>query len=103
MKKMITLVFVVALVSAIAGSVWAEPNIKGKEVSYRSGTTVMKAYLAYDKNIKGKRPGVLVVHEWWGHNEYVRKRARRLAGKGDAAPAVGMYGGGKKAQHPGYG
>jgi len=97
MKKILTLLAAVALVLAIAGFASAEPNIKGKEVTYRSGTTVMKGYLAYDKNIKGKRPGILVVHEWWGHNEYARKRARMLAEMGYAALAVDMYGNGKQA------
>jgi dienelactone hydrolase len=100
MKKMMTVLVAVALVSVIAGSASAEPNIKGKEVTYQSGATVMKGYLAYDKSIKGKRPGILVVHEWWGHNEYTRKRARMLAEMGYAALAVDMYGGGKQAIHP---
>jgi len=100
MKKMMTLLVAVALVSAVAVSASAEPNIKGKEVTYSSGSTEMKGYLAYDENIKGKRPGVLVVHEWWGHNEYVRKRARMLAEMGYAALAVDMYGDGKQAMHP---
>ena len=100
MKNILILLVAVALVAAIAGSASAKPNIKGKEVSYSSGTTVMKGYLAYDKNLKGKRPGILVVHEWWGHNEYARKRARMLAEMGYAALAVDMYGDGKQAMHP---
>ena len=100
MKKIMTVVVVVALASAIAVSASAKSNIIGQEVSYSSGSTVMKGYLAYDKNIKGKRPGVLVVHEWWGHNEYARKRARMLAEMGYAALAVDMYGDGKQAMHP---
>ncbi|WP_127478690.1 dienelactone hydrolase family protein [Sulfurivermis fontis] len=72
----------------------------GAEVSYRAGDTVMKGYLAYDDAIQGKRPGVLVVHEWWGHNEYARKRARMLAELGYTALAVDMYGDGKTAEHP---
>ncbi len=100
MKRMMIALVAVALVAAIAGSVWAEPNIKGKEVTYKSGDTVMKGYLAFDKNIKGKRPGVLVVHEWWGHNEYARKRARMLAEMGYTALAVDMYGDGRHAMHP---
>jgi dienelactone hydrolase len=60
----------------------------------------MKGYLAYDENITGKRPGVLVVHEWWGLNDYARKRARMLAELGYTALAVDMYGEGKQAVHP---
>ena len=74
--------------------------IKGEEVTYRAGNTVLEGYLAYDDAIKGKRPGVLVVHEWWGQNEYARKRARMLAGMGYTALALDMYGDGKTAQHP---
>lgn len=100
MKKMLSLVIVAGLASAVAGYVSAEPNIKGKEVSYHSGATELKGYLAYDRSITGKRPGVLVVHEWWGHNEYARKRARMLAEMGYAALAVDMYGDGRQAMHP---
>lgn len=100
MKKIMTTLVAVALAAAVAGSASAEPNIKGKEVSYSSGSTVMKGYLAYDRNIKGKRPGVLVVHEWWGLNDYARKRARMLAEMGYAALAVDMYGDGRQAMHP---
>jgi dienelactone hydrolase len=72
----------------------------GKEVSYQAGDTTLKGYVAYDDAFKGKRPAVLVVHEWWGHNEYARKRARMLAELGYTALAVDMYGDGKQAHHP---
>jgi dienelactone hydrolase len=72
-----------------------------KEVSYTTGdATTLKGYLAYDDKFKGKRPAVLVVHEWWGHNSYARKRAEMLAGLGYVALAVDMYGDGKQAHHP---
>ncbi len=71
-----------------------------KEVDYSANGQVLKGYIAYDKKIKGKRPGVLVVHEWWGHNEYARKRARMLADLGYTAFALDMYGDGKQAAHP---
>jgi dienelactone hydrolase len=84
----------------IAGLASAAPKIKGEPVEYKAGGVTMKGYLAYDENMKGKRPGVLVVHEWWGHNEYARKRARMLAEMGYTALAVDMYGDGKTAMHP---
>jgi dienelactone hydrolase len=71
-----------------------------KEIDYQVGGTTLKGYLAYNDAIKGQRPGVLVVHEWWGLNDYVRKRARMLAKLGYAAFALDMYGDGKQAQHP---
>ena len=46
--------------------------------------------MAYDETLPGKRPGVLVVHEWWGHNDYVRTRARMLAQMGYTAFALDM-------------
>lgn len=77
-----------------------QAEVVGKEVSYQSGGTTLKGYLAYDDSIKGQRPGVLVVHEWWGHNEYARIRAEMLAEQGYTALAVDMYGDGRQAGHP---
>jgi dienelactone hydrolase len=77
-----------------------QATVQGKEVTYSNDGEILKGYIAYDDNIKGKRPGVLVVHEWWGHNEYARKRARMLAELGYTALALDMYGDGKQAHHP---
>lgn len=88
------------VVLSLALVVPAQAAVKGEEVSYQVGDTVMKGYLAYDDAIQGKRPGVLVVHEWWGHNEYARRRARMLAELGYTALALDMYGDGKQAHHP---
>jgi dienelactone hydrolase len=78
----------------------AQAVVVGEEVTYTSGDTQMKGYIAWDDAITGKRPGILVVHEWWGHNEYTRKRANMLAALGYTALAVDMYGDGKTASHP---
>ncbi|MCG8424667.1 MAG: dienelactone hydrolase family protein [Proteobacteria bacterium] len=77
-----------------------DPEVVSEEVTYEAGGLSMKGYLAYDKNRLDSRPGILVVHEWWGHGEYVRKRARMLAELGYTALAVDMYGDGKVADHP---
>jgi len=74
--------------------------IHGQTVVYEGDGIKMQGYMAYDDSIKGKRPGVLVVHEWWGHNDYARKRARMLAKLGYTAFALDMYGKGKQASHP---
>jgi dienelactone hydrolase len=74
--------------------------VKGEEVQYKAGNTVLKGYLAWDDAVKGRRPGVLVVHEWWGHNEYARNRARMLAELGYTALVLDMYGDGHQAHHP---
>jgi len=59
---------------------------------------VLEGYLAYDDSFQGKRPGVLVVHEWNGHNPYVRKRAEQLARLGYVGFALDMYGKGVRAK-----
>lgn len=90
----------IGLCMALFASASALAAVKGEEVQYKDGNVVMKGYLAYDDTVKGKRPGVLVVHEWWGHNDYTRQRARMLAELGYTALAVDMYGDGKTADHP---
>jgi dienelactone hydrolase len=75
-------------------------EIKGEEVSYSADGITLKGYLVYNDAAKEKRPGILVVHEWWGHNAYARKRAHMLAELGYTALAVDMYGEGKQAAHP---
>jgi dienelactone hydrolase len=88
------------LVLLLFGVVASRAGVVGKEIAYTSDTLTMKGYIAYDDKIQGKRPGILVVHEWWGHNDYARKRAEMLAGLGYIALAVDMYGNGKQASHP---
>jgi dienelactone hydrolase len=100
MKRLLLGFSVIVFIFGIAAIGSTEPRIRGKAVEYSAQGVVMKGYLAYDENIKGKRPGVLVVHEWWGLNEYARKRARMLAEIGYTALAVDMYGSGKQATHP---
>jgi dienelactone hydrolase len=74
--------------------------VVGKEIPYTVDGRTFEGYLAYDAKVSGPRPGVLVVHEWWGHGDYVRMRARMLAELGYAAFALDMYGDGKVAEHP---
>jgi dienelactone hydrolase len=66
--------------------------VKTEDVNYTSGTTALQGYLAYDDALPGKRPGVVVVHEWWGLNDYPKRRARELAELGYVAFALDMYG-----------
>lgn len=92
---LLTTTTLMALLATPAGAA-----IQTKEVSYEADGLKMKGFIAWDDAQKGPRPGVLVVHEWWGHNEYVRNRARQLAELGYVALAVDMYGDGKTADHP---
>jgi len=75
-------------------------RIQTKEVEYREGGTVLKGFIAWDDAVAGKRPGVLVVHEWWGLNDHARNQARRLAEAGYVGFALDMYGAGKVTTHP---
>jgi len=75
--------------------------IQTQEIPYTSADgTKLIGYYAYDDAVKGPRPGVVVVHEWWGLNDYAKRRARDLAGLGYSALAIDMYGEGKNTEHP---
>lgn len=84
----------------LAGMASAQGAVKGEEVEYKAGNTVHRGYLVYDDAVTGKRPGVLVVHEWWGHDQHARNSARKLAEAGYVALALDMYGDGRQAHHP---
>ena len=75
-------------------------DVKTRELEYRQGETVLQGFIAWDDAVRGKRPGVLVVHEWWGHNVHARHQARRLAEAGYIGFALDMFGKGKVATHP---
>lgn len=88
------------LVLVLMGVVMSRAAVVGKPVEYAADGVTLKGYIAYDEKFTDKRPGILVVHEWWGHNEYARKRADMLAELGYVALAVDMFGDGKQANHP---
>lgn len=95
------LLAVVALAAACGRSESpAGPDVQTREIEYRQGETTLKGFIAYDAARTDRRPGVLVVHEWWGHNEHARNQARRLAEAGYVGFAVDMYGDGRSTTHP---
>jgi dienelactone hydrolase len=96
-RILITVIAFSMLMTTTAAS--AETRAKGKNVRYEAEGVTMQGYLATDEGSAGKKPGVIVVHEWWGLNEYARKRADMLAKLGYTALAVDMYGEGKQAKH----
>lgn len=63
-----------------------------KDIYYQDGDTTLKGTLAYDDAVDTKRQGVLLFPEWWGHNDYIKKRAREMAEQGYIAFAADMYG-----------
>ena len=75
-------------------------QIKDETVSYTLDSVTMNGYAAWDASVTAKRPVVMVVHEWWGLNDYTRSRVKQLAELGYLAFAVDMYGNGKNADNP---
>jgi dienelactone hydrolase len=75
-------------------------EVQTKEVSYKQGETELSGFFAWDAQAKGRQPGVIVVHEWWGHNQHARNQAIRLAKAGYVGFALDMYGKGKVTSHP---
>jgi dienelactone hydrolase len=78
----------------------AQAKLVTKTVEYHQDGTVFEGYLAYDDVSRARRPGVLVVHEWWGLNDYAKERARQLAALGYVGLAADMYGQGANTANP---
>lgn len=78
----------------------ATAAIQTQEIEYSVQGQTHTGYMAWDDSLSGERPGVLVVHEWWGHGEFSRNQAEKLAEEGYTALALDMYGEGKHADHP---
>jgi len=101
-KKIISclIILMMAPVSSGFAKSTVPSKIKEENVTYTVGNRNYKGFVAYDENLKGKRPGALVVHEWWGLTDYPKMRARQLAELGYVAFAVDMFGDGKIATNP---
>lgn len=94
--SLVPLVLAVGLVAAAP----ATAAVMTKTMEYSAGDTRLVGYLAWDAAASARRPGVLVVHEWWGLNDHARAQAERLARAGYVALAVDMYGEGRNTVHP---
>jgi dienelactone hydrolase len=92
--------YLLILMFLVAGYASAHAELRTESVEYKDGDVLLKGYLAYDDAIKGKRPGVIVVHEWWGLNRHIENRAEELAKLGYAAFAIDMYGKGENTNDP---
>ena len=75
-------------------------DLKEENITYTADNVVMNGYVVYDSKKEGKLPAVIVVHEWWGMNDYLKMRARKLAELGYIAMAIDLYGNGKTADNP---
>ena len=94
MARLLTLILIILV------NIPVHAAINTSEIKYKVGDKEFTGFVAYDDAIKGKRPGILVVHEWWGHDANIRNRAKMLAGLGYTAFALDMYGSGILAEHP---
>ena len=88
-----------ALAAAVLLPAHARCEVKSKMIEYAHNGTAMQGCLMWDDSIAGKRPGVMVVHEFWGLNEYAKSRADMLARLGYVAFAADMYGKGQMTTH----
>ena len=92
--------FAAAAAACLAFAATAAGEVKTRVVDYTVSGTPLQGMIAWDDAVKVKRPGVLVVHEWWGHNEHARTQARKLAEAGYVAFALDLFGKGKVTTHP---
>ena len=108
-QSLLALLLVMSLISCNSGGksdeketheTSASPKLKEETINYKADTINAVGYIVYNENSKDKRPAVLIVHEWWGLNDYAKKRARQLAEMGYVAMAVDMFGDGKTADDP---
>ncbi len=98
MNKLISITLALAVAMTLtltALPAWAE--VVTWTVQYEQDGTVLEGYVAYDESIKGKRPGIVVVHQWKGLTDYEKMRARKLAELGYIAFAADIYGKGVRA------
>jgi len=99
MKQLLVATAILTL-AACAGMGAKPPAIKEEPVTYKDGATTLKGFVVYDEARQGRRPGILVVHEWWGITPHVRGEARKFAEQGYTAIVVDMYGNGQTASNP---
>ena len=78
----------------------ARAEIKEVPVTYSDGTTTMKGFVVYDDATTAKRPGIIMVHEWWGITPHIHNEAKKFAQQGYTAFIADMYGNGKTADNP---
>lgn len=91
--------YLISIIAVLFLAVTVQAEVRTEMVEYKQGDAVLEGYLAYDDAVKGKRPGVLIVHEWMGVNPYVKKRAEQLAKLGYVAFAADIYGKGVRPKN----
>lgn len=100
MKRNLIAASVTGAAIALTFASTAFAAIQEEAVTHKDGDTVLKGYVVYDDASQAKRPGIIVVPEWWGVNKYMRDEAHRYAGQGYTAFIADIYGEGKTADNP---
>jgi dienelactone hydrolase len=85
---------------ALATMASANAAIREEPVTYRDGEATMRGFVVYDDAVKGKRPGIVMVHEWWGITKHVHNEAQKFAQQRYTAFIADMYGDGQTADNP---
>ena len=91
---------IVGALCAIAMVASAHAAVKEEPVTYTDGETTMKGFVVYDDATQAKRPGIIMVHEWWGITPHIHNEARKFAEQGYTAFIADIYGDGKSADNP---
>lgn len=89
------------LVFALLGVGFASADLVEQSIDYHSGDKVFEGFHVYDDSVEGKRPGVLVIHQWTGLTDYEKERSRMLAKLGYNVLAADIYGKGVRPSGPG--
>ena len=97
-SKWFVRLLIMTLIAGLSSVSTANAEVVSEVLEYKQGDTVLEGYLSYDNSISGKRPGVLVIHEWKGVGPYVKRRAEELAKLGYIAFAADIYGKGVRPQ-----
>jgi dienelactone hydrolase len=90
----------VGALCAIAMVANANAAVREEPVTYTDAETTMKGFVVYDDAITTKRPGIVMVHEWWGITKHIHNEAHKFAEQGYTAFIADMYGGAKTANNP---
>jgi dienelactone hydrolase len=91
---------ILATLCTVAMAAGAQAAVKEEPVTYQDGGTTMKGFVVYDDAVQGKRPGIVMVHEWWGITKHTRNEAQAFARQGYTAFVADMYGDAKTADNP---
>ncbi|MGF9760358.1 dienelactone hydrolase family protein [Microvirga sp. 0TCS3.31] len=93
-------IMMAAALYALMTTANAHAAIKEEPVTYQDGNITMKGFIVYDDAVQGKRPGIVMIHEWWGITKHMHNEAQKFAQQGYTAFIADMNGDAKTADNP---